>query len=129
VDGQAALYVERGGSTYQTLPAADDPAIAEAAIRSLTSLARDGRVREVTVTRVDGLPVGESPVRDVFLAAGFVPAYRGFVFRVSGRTAPETGDGRLTAGRNAPAARDGGLGRNGRGAAPAALVGTGRRRA
>ena len=40
VDGVAALYLERGGGTLQTLPAADDPDVAEAAIRALGGLHR-----------------------------------------------------------------------------------------
>ena len=41
VDGVAALYLERGGATLQTLPAADDPAVAVTAARAL----RDARRR------------------------------------------------------------------------------------
>src|SRR5207253_4760230 len=73
VDAQAALYVERGGSSYQALPAADDPAIADLAVRALSVLIADGRAREIVATRVDGEPVGTTPWRDRFLAAGFVP--------------------------------------------------------
>ena len=35
VDGVAALYLERGGATLQTLPASDDPGTAAAAARAL----------------------------------------------------------------------------------------------
>jgi ATP-dependent Lhr-like helicase len=78
VDGEAALYVDRGGSSIQTL---DDPEIAAAAVPALRALLVDGRVRELVVGRVDGLPVGESPYRAALLAAGFVPGYRGLVLR------------------------------------------------
>jgi hypothetical protein len=44
----------------------------------------DGRVRELVVARVDGLPVAESPYRDALLAAGFAPGYRGLVLRPAG---------------------------------------------
>ena len=120
VEGDAALYVERGGTAYQTLPAADDSGVASIAIRSLAALAEDGRVREVVVTRVDGLPVAESPMRQAFLAAGFTPAYRGLVLRGAGREAtrpdgPVAGPGRVSPGN-----------RNGH-AAGGALVGMGRR--
>ena len=37
VDGIAALYLERGGSSLQTLPAADDPNIVLTALRGLTT--------------------------------------------------------------------------------------------
>src|SRR4029079_19332727 len=38
VDGTAALYLERGGSTLQTLPAADDPEAIGAALEGLARL-------------------------------------------------------------------------------------------
>jgi ATP-dependent Lhr-like helicase len=81
VDGVAALYVERGGRTLQTLPAFDDPDSAGAAILALRRLLGDGRDRELVVTKVDGLPVGQSPHRDALIVAGFVAGYRGLVLR------------------------------------------------
>ena len=81
VDGSAALYLERGGGTIQTLPASDDPEIADAALRSLHALVDDRRVRELVITKVDGGPVGESPLRDRLVAAGFSAGYRGLVLR------------------------------------------------
>jgi hypothetical protein len=81
VDGEAAIYVERGGSAIQALPAADDPAIAALAVRALRDLAMDGRQREVVVTKVDGAPIADSSLRQSFLDAGFVPGYRGLVLR------------------------------------------------
>ncbi len=81
VDGQPALYLDRGGSTLQTLPAADDPEIAEAAVASLTALVADRRVRELVITKVDGMPVNESPFRERLLAAGLSPAYRGLTLK------------------------------------------------
>jgi ATP-dependent Lhr-like helicase len=81
VDGAAALYLERGGATIQTLPASDDPEIAEAAVRSLGALVADRRVRELIVTKIDGIPVNESPFRERLLAGGFVQGYRGLTLR------------------------------------------------
>jgi hypothetical protein len=81
VDGQAAIYLERGGGTLQTLPASDDPEIAEAALRSLRALVDDRRIRELVITKVDGLPVAESAFRDRLVAAGFASGYRGMVLR------------------------------------------------
>jgi ATP-dependent Lhr-like helicase len=83
VDGVAALYLERGGGTLQTLPAADDPETADAAIRALRELLDDRRVRELVITKVDGLPVGESPFRARLVDAGFSPAYRGLTLRAT----------------------------------------------
>ncbi|HEX7949618.1 MAG TPA: hypothetical protein VF494_04645, partial [Candidatus Limnocylindrales bacterium] len=83
VDGQAALYLERGGSTLQTLPAADDPAVGVVAARSLAGLLADGRVRELVVRKVDGDDVAMSPFRAVLVDAGFVPGYRGLALRAA----------------------------------------------
>jgi ATP-dependent Lhr-like helicase len=81
VDGVAALYLERGGSTLQTLPATDDPAVAGAAVRGLTTLVGTGRFRELVIRKVDGLPVAEADARPALLDGGFVAGYRGLVLR------------------------------------------------
>jgi hypothetical protein len=83
VDGIAALYLERGGSTLQTLSAADEPAVAEAAFEGLATLVRGGRLRELMIRKVDGVAVAESPWRDRLLASGFTPGYRGLTLRQS----------------------------------------------
>jgi ATP-dependent Lhr-like helicase len=85
VDGVAALYLERGGSTLQTLPASDDRDVAVAATRSLRTLLGDGRVRELVVRKVDGEDVAGSAFRPVLLEAGFVAGYRGLVLRTERR--------------------------------------------
>jgi ATP-dependent helicase Lhr and Lhr-like helicase len=81
VDGVAALYVDRGGGSLQTLPASDDAETAETAARALGALVVDGRVRELVITRVDGEVVASSPFRERLLAAGFAAGYRGLVLR------------------------------------------------
>jgi ATP-dependent Lhr-like helicase len=81
VDGAPAIYLERGGGTIQTLPAADDEEIADAALRALGGLVADRRIRELVVTKVDGGPVGEAPFRERLVAAGFAAGYRGLVLR------------------------------------------------
>ncbi|HEY2916291.1 MAG TPA: DEAD/DEAH box helicase [Candidatus Limnocylindrales bacterium] len=85
VDGVAALYLDRGGRSVQTLPAFDDVGVRTTAIAALrTALAADGRdrrERELVIARVDGLPVADSPHREPLLAAGFAPGYRGLVLR------------------------------------------------
>jgi ATP-dependent helicase Lhr and Lhr-like helicase len=83
VDGIAALYLERGGSTVQTLPAAEDPNVAEAALRGLTTLVTGGRLRELIIRKVDGVAVGESSWRDRLLEAGFAAGYRGLTLRAA----------------------------------------------
>jgi ATP-dependent Lhr-like helicase len=81
VDGLATLYVDRGGSSLQALPASDDPAFADAALRALGSLIGPGRLREVVITRIDAEPIAASPWRERLLSAGFVPGYRGLALR------------------------------------------------
>ncbi|MEA2609305.1 MAG: ATP-dependent helicase Lhr and Lhr-like helicase, partial [Chloroflexota bacterium] len=81
VDGIAALYLERGGSTIQTLPAADDAAVGLVAARGLGILVADGRMRELLIRKVDGDVVAVSPFRTGLLEAGFVAGYRGLALR------------------------------------------------
>jgi len=81
VDGLAAFYLERGGTSLQPFPAADDLASADHALRALGGLVADGRVRELVITKVDGQPVGSSPWRERLIGAGFVAGYRGLVLR------------------------------------------------
>jgi ATP-dependent Lhr-like helicase len=81
VDGVAAIYLERGGSSLQLLPAADDRAIALVAARALRALIADGRARELVIRKVDGDDVATSSVRPLLLEAGFVAGYRGLALR------------------------------------------------
>ncbi|MEJ7749006.1 MAG: DEAD/DEAH box helicase [Candidatus Limnocylindrales bacterium] len=81
VDGAPVLYLERGGSTLQTLPAGDDPTTLDGALRGLAVLVSGGRFRELVIRKVDGLPIGESPCRERLLAAGFAAGYRGLTLR------------------------------------------------
>jgi ATP-dependent Lhr-like helicase len=81
VDGAAALYVERGGSGLQTMPAFDDAEVATAAVAALRTLVEDGRLKEFVVRKVDGEAVADSAHREALLAGGFQPGYRGLVLR------------------------------------------------
>jgi hypothetical protein len=81
VDGLAALYVDRGGSSMGVLPAADEADVAVAAVRSLRTLVTDGRVRELVIRKVDGEDVATSPFRPTLLEAGFVAGYRRLLLR------------------------------------------------
>jgi ATP-dependent Lhr-like helicase len=81
VDGDAVLYVDRGGSSIQVLPAGNTPEVLGLALRALGDLVADGRVRELVISKVDGEPVGGSRFRDALLEAGFVSGYRGFALR------------------------------------------------
>ncbi|MEO5705292.1 MAG: DEAD/DEAH box helicase, partial [Candidatus Limnocylindrales bacterium] len=81
VDGLAALYLDRGGTSLQTLPAFDDAAVATAALGALRDLLADGSRRELVIGRIDGEPSGRSPHYESLLRAGFVEGYRGLVMR------------------------------------------------
>ena len=86
VDGAAVLYLDRGGTSLQVLPAAEDADAAGARARGRwRDLVADGRVRELVIGKVDGEPVGLSAHRAALLGAGFVPGYRGLVPAASRR--------------------------------------------
>jgi hypothetical protein len=87
------LYLERGGHSLQTLPAADDPVVAGAAVAALSGPVDDGRVRELVIVRVDGLAVSTSAWRPLLEDAGFVAGYRGHVLRPAARRVVPAGRG------------------------------------
>jgi ATP-dependent helicase Lhr and Lhr-like helicase len=81
VDGTAALYLERGGRSLFSLPAATE-AVHRRAVDALASLVvAGGPLRELRVERVDRGPVGDAPLAAHLLEAGFRPSYRGYVLR------------------------------------------------
>ncbi|MBU4334933.1 MAG: ATP-dependent helicase [Actinobacteria bacterium] len=79
VDGEPALYVERGARTL--LSGTDEPSVLELATRALVSAADARGTSRLTVGRVDGAPVpGEgtaTPAGQALLAAGFRQTPRG----------------------------------------------------
>ncbi len=80
VDGLAVLYLERGGRSLVSLPAASDPERRDRAVAALPSLvAPAGPMRELRIERVDRGPVAESALADALREVGFRPSYRGFV--------------------------------------------------
>ena len=78
VDGEAAVYVERGGRSLLTFPAAvvDDRWAA-----ALAHVVASGRRRSLELARIDGAPARESNHADVLRAAGFADGYKGLVLR------------------------------------------------
>ena len=82
VDGAPALYLERGGRGWLTLPAFSDPAVADAAMSAVIGLAAPaGPLRELRLERVDRLPPGESPLAARLRELGFRPSYRSWLLR------------------------------------------------
>jgi ATP-dependent Lhr-like helicase len=79
VDGQLALYVERGGKSL--LSWSDDPACVQPAADALALAVRDGMLGRLAVERADGEAVLTSPLGTALEAAGFRPTPRGLRLR------------------------------------------------
>jgi ATP-dependent Lhr-like helicase len=74
-DGVLVAYLERGGRTLATFT--PEPAWTGA----LVALVKDGRLRQIELTQVDGRPVREHPHADAWRAAGARDTPRGLVVR------------------------------------------------
>jgi len=84
VDGEAVLYLERGGRGLLRLPGAEEKGRAARAVAALPSLlAPAGSMRELRLERVDRGPVGESALAQQLRDVGFRPSYRGYLLRRS----------------------------------------------
>ena len=75
VDGELHAYLERGGRTLTTFTDADTWATA------LVRLVKDGRVRRVELTQIDGIAVREHRSAEALRAAGARDTPRGLVIR------------------------------------------------
>ena len=74
VDGDACAYVEKGGRSLLTFPAALDRS---EWVATLASLVHDGRVRRLRIESVDGASAASSAWAGALIAAGFVEGYKG----------------------------------------------------
>ncbi|MBT2502010.1 ATP-dependent helicase [Curtobacterium sp. ISL-83] len=79
VDGKLAVYVERGGKSVLTFT--DDPADLAAAAASIAATVRTG-LRKLSVERVDGDFVLETPLGGALREAGFTATPQGLRLRV-----------------------------------------------
>jgi ATP-dependent Lhr-like helicase len=80
LDGEAVLFVERGGRSL--VPLRDpDPGWLRPALTALVDLVRRGGVKRLAVERFDGEPVGETLVMPLLLEAGFLAGPRRAVLR------------------------------------------------
>ncbi len=80
LDGEAALFVERGGRSL--VPLRDpDPAWLEPALRALVAYVRGGGAKRLAVERFDGAPVAESEAMSLLVQAGFLAGPRRAVLR------------------------------------------------
>ena len=50
-------------------------------VDAIASLVKDGRLRRIELTRIDGAPAVESSFAEALRTAGFVEGYRGLVLR------------------------------------------------
>ena len=73
VDGRPAAFLERGGRTLVTFPAAADGTWVD----GLVTLVKERRTPRLVVQRIDGEPASASPFADALRTAGFADGYRG----------------------------------------------------
>ncbi|GII20560.1 ATP-dependent helicase [Planosporangium mesophilum] len=79
VDGDLALYVERGGRTL--LSFVDSPDSLAAAAKALAEAVHAGALGAMSVERADGEAIHSSPLADALAAAGFRATPRGLRLR------------------------------------------------
>nr|WP_297614572.1 ATP-dependent helicase [Nocardia sp.] len=79
VDGELALYLERGGKTLLTFT--EDPAARAAAATALAGLVHDRRVDSLVIDRVNGESVHGNTFADFLTQAGFAATPKGFRLR------------------------------------------------
>ena len=80
LDGEAALFVERGGRSL--VPLRDpDPEWLEPALAALVAHVRAGGAKRLAVERFDGVAVTESDVMPLLVRAGFLAGPRRAVLR------------------------------------------------
>jgi len=80
IDGEAVLYVERGGRTLVPLRDPDE-AWLRPAFRALVAHVRARGIKRLAVERFDGQPVAESDVMPLLVEAGFLAGPRRAVLR------------------------------------------------
>jgi ATP-dependent Lhr-like helicase len=84
-DGEPAAFLERGARslvTFSQIAGAlphDGPA--SRWIEALASLVKDGKVRKIELSRIDGEPARDHVLADRLREAGFTDGYRGLLLR------------------------------------------------
>ena len=76
--GEPVAFLERGGRAVLRFPGAGS---ATGWVDALARLVKDGRLRQLEIQRVDGLPVRESDALEALRIAGFRDGYRGVILR------------------------------------------------
>jgi ATP-dependent helicase Lhr and Lhr-like helicase len=80
LDGEAALFVERGGRSLVPLRDPEDSWL-RPALEALVEHVRRSRAKRLAVERFDGRPVGETDVMPLLIEAGFVAGPRRAILR------------------------------------------------
>ncbi len=80
LDGEAVLYVERGGRSLVPLRE-PDPEVLRPALDALVEHVRSGGAKRLAVERFDGVPVVESEAMALLVEAGFLAGPRRAVLR------------------------------------------------
>jgi len=80
-DGRAVAFLERGARTLFTFDGAADADPEASWADAIAGLVKDGRVRKIELSRVDGRPVAESRLADALRERGFADGYRGLTLR------------------------------------------------
>jgi ATP-dependent Lhr-like helicase len=78
VDGEAAAFVEKGGRSLLTFPAA---VVDGRWPSALAAVVRRGQRRSFEIAKIDGAPARESAHADALRSAGFGDGYKGLVLR------------------------------------------------
>jgi ATP-dependent helicase Lhr and Lhr-like helicase len=79
VDGELAIYVEKGGRTL--LSFTDEDARLQPAADALALAARDGLLGKLSVEKADGEAIHDSPLARALVEVGFKPTSRGLRLR------------------------------------------------
>ena len=77
VDGELALFVDKGGKRMVSFPPADDPDVAALAARALTVVAKRQRGKLLRIETIDGEPARTSELADTLREAAFTSDPRG----------------------------------------------------
>jgi len=83
IDGELAIYVERGGKSMVSFVGfRDRPELVNDPrwVEGLKDLLRKGMIRSLEIAKIDGANASESPLHDVLVEHGFVRAYKGLTW-------------------------------------------------
>ena len=83
VDGEVAIYLERGAKSMLTFDAAMR---SDRWIDPLIDLVRSKTIRTLEIAKINGVPWAESEMTETLVAHGFVKAYKGLTWVANTRS-------------------------------------------